>query len=127
MSECVFVDFVWQVLLKYHITLCSRNSSKSAKNQACEEYGGWQTCHSIHILLNLRKCFEWTSSLIPRNVNSDSVVMKYAANPYSGLWNMYLRLVQWSQLYLVGDSTLQINTQNFRRVNLLVMEVNDRD
>jgi len=53
--------------------------------------------------------------------------MKYAANYYSGLWNVYLLLVQWSQLYLVGDSTLQINTQNIRRVNLLVMKVNDRD
>jgi len=82
----VFVDFVWQVLLKYQITHCSGNSWKSAKKQACEEYGGWQTCQSIHILLHLRKCFEWNSSLIPRNVNSDSVLMKYAANHYSGLW-----------------------------------------
>jgi len=71
----------------------------------------------MHILLNLRKCFEWTDGLIPRNVNSDSVVMKYAAYYYSGLCNVYLLLVQWSQLYLVGDGKFQVNTRNIRRVN----------
>jgi hypothetical protein len=50
---------------------------------AKEEYGGWQTCQSVQMLLNMRKCFEWTPILIPRNVNSDSVVMKNAANYYS--------------------------------------------